>query len=384
LALLAAVTAALVAASGLAAPTAAAPAAEPVPPTGNPAEARDDEGGTATLRAQLDAATRGYLDAKAALENSRKRQRTLAAHLATVEAELARHTQTIGGLAATAYRNGRLGAAAALINSNSPDGFLDRVAALDSVAARQSQQVRQLVTAREKVQRTQAAVANEINNQRRQVEIMAVRKRQAERALEVAGAGEPAAGPPVEKPQPAAPAKKPVAKKPTTRTPPTKPPVARKPPVVKKPVPAPGPPRAAPAPRNPDGSYPRESCRLNDPTTSGCITARNLHALQQARKAGFTRYCSCFRSGGRGEHPKGRACDYAAQKNGFGGVATGGDRRYGNNLANYFLRNADRLGVLYIIWFKEIWLPSSGWRRYSRAGGDPSSDHSNHVHLSVY
>ena len=67
-----------------------------------------------------------------------------------------------------------------------------------------------------------------------------------------------------------------------------------------------------------------------------------LHALKQAKAAGYTRYVSCYRSGGSGEHPKGRACDFAAQKSGFGGDATGGDRTYGNNLANYFLRNAEQ------------------------------------------
>ena len=75
---------------------------------------------------------------------------------------------------------------------------------------------------------------------------------------------------------------------------------------------------------------------------------------------------SCHRSGGSGEHPKGRACDFAAQKGGFGGDATGGDRTYGNNLAAYFLRNADRLGVLYVIWYRQIWLPSSGWQLVQR------------------
>jgi hypothetical protein len=39
--------------------------------------------------------------------------------------------------------------------------------------------------------------------------------------------------------------------------------------------------------------------------------------------------------------------------------------------------------VLYVIWFERIWLPSSGWKAYTRGNGDPSSDHTNHVHLSV-
>ena len=102
---------------------------------------------------------------------------------------------------------------------------------------------------------------------------------------------------------------------------------------------------AAAAPRNSDGSFSDESCSRNDPTTDGCITARTLHAYNQARRFGFTRFTSCKRDGGSGEHPLGRACDFAAEPNGFGGVATGGDRRYGDNLANFFIRNADRLGV---------------------------------------
>ncbi len=105
--------------------------------------------------------------------------------------------------------------------------------------------------------------------------------------------------------------------------------------------------------------------------------------MKEAKKDGFTRFVSCFRPQGSGEHPKGRACDFAADKNGFGGDATGSSKTYGNRLADYFIANASRLGVLYVIWFRRIWLPSSGWKSYSGAGGDPSSDHTNHVHLSM-
>jgi peptidoglycan DL-endopeptidase CwlO len=105
--------------------------------------------------------------------------------------------------------------------------------------------------------------------------------------------------------------------------------------------------------------------------------------MQQAQAAGFTHFVACFRHQNSGEHPKGRACDFAADKGGFGGVATGASKDYGNRLANYFIANSSRLGVLYVIWFRRIWLPSSGWKSYSGGNGDPSSDHTNHVHLSV-
>jgi peptidoglycan DL-endopeptidase CwlO len=302
----------------------------------------DPEGGSASLREQLDAASRGYLDAKAKLERSQKRQQELSAEVKTVEADVAERDAAVAALAGEAYRVGPLASMSALLGSPSPAALLDRVALLDAVASAEEQQVRTLLQTREDLRQKKAAVDAEVTEQRKQLDAMAQRKAQAERALRQAGAGQATTGPTGS----------------GART-------------------------ATPAPRNADGSWPRESCSENDPTTSGCLTPRTLHALKQAQAAGFTRYVSCYRSGGSGEHPLGRACDFSAQAGGFGGVATGGDRTYGNNLASYFIRNASRLGVLYVIWFRQIWLPSSGWRSYN-GGGDPASDHTNHVHLSVY
>ncbi|MEU1838569.1 coiled-coil domain-containing protein [Micromonospora chersina] len=329
----------------------AAPAspASAAPATGLLAAAPgDDEGGTPALRAQLDAASKGWLEARTALNRSVTRQQQLTAQLKTVNAELTVRDAKVGEIAGVAYRAGRMGTAAALLGSSSPEGFMDRAAALEQVAAHEDRALRDLIETRDEATRTQAALTGEIQEQRKQVTVMAKRKEQAERALEVANdrASRSSGGGSVQGTSSA---------------------------------------NAKPAPRNADGSWPPESCSVDDPTPAdGCITPRTLHALQQAKAAGFTRYVSCHRPSGSGEHPKGRACDFAAQKDGFGGVATGGDKTYGNNLAAYFIRNADALAVLYVIWYKQIWLPSSGWKAYSGGNGDPSSDHTNHVHLSVY
>ncbi|MGS2615925.1 coiled-coil domain-containing protein [Micromonospora sp. LZ34] len=326
----------------------AAPAGAAPPTTGLLAAApgQDEEGGTPALRAQLEAASKGYLDAKTALDKSVKRQQQLAVQLQSTERELTERSSKVGEIAGVAYRTGRLGVASALLNSSSPDGFMDRAAALDAVAANEDRVLRDLQETRDEANRTKLALDGEIREQRKQVTLMAKRKEQAERALTVANA-KASGGDSSNRGTSTATAK--------------------------------------PAPRNSDGSWPAESCSVNDPTpANGCITPRTLHALNQAKAAGFTRYVSCYRSGGSGEHPKGRACDFAAQKSGFGGDATGGDKTYGNNLAAFFIRNSDRLAVLYVIWYRQIWLPSSGWKSYSGAGGDPSSDHTNHVHLSVY
>jgi hypothetical protein len=62
--------------------------------------------------------------------------------------------------------------------------------------------------------------------------------------------------------------------------------------------------------------------------------------------------------------------------------ASGADKTYGDRLAGWCIANASRIGVLYVIWYKQIWQPGIGWKAYS-GDGTPAGDHYNHVHLSV-
>ncbi|NYT94581.1 hypothetical protein HW126_12275 [Salinispora sp. H7-4] len=322
-------------------PAAAAPPARQVAVTDDP------EGGTPALRAELEAASKGYLDAKQALTESVQRQQQLTAKLKTTKTEQAERTELVEQIADQAYRTGPLRTASVLLDNTSPANFLDRVATLEAMAANENRALTELQQTQEQIAQDTRAVEAEIIEQRKQEARMAKRKQQAEQALTVANEQASAAA----------------AATATTQNST----------------------QAAPAPRNPDGSWPAETCSVNDPTPAdGCITPRTLHALNETKAAGFTRYVSCYRPGSSGEHPKGRACDFAAQQDGFGGDATGDDRTYGNNLAAFLVDNADQLAVLYVIWYRQIWLPSSGWKSYSGAAGDPSSDHTNHVHLSVY
>lgn len=303
----------------------------------------DDEGGTKSLTDQLAAASRGYLQAQDALAGSRKRQAVLTGQLKTLDADLVRRQESASELVRQSYRTGRLGPVSAMLTADSPDGFLGRATILDYLTTRENQALRELREAKTAQEQAKLAVDSEIGNEQKQLTIMAARKTQAEDALRANGGGQS-----------------------TFST-----------------LSAGTSAKATAAPRNPDGSLPDESCSVNDPTTSGCITPRTLNAMNAARADGFTHFVSCFRPSGAGEHPKGRACDFAADKGGFGGVATGSSKEYGNRLAQYFIDNASRLGVLYVIWFRRIWLPSSGWKAYTRGNGDPSSDHTNHVHLSL-
>jgi hypothetical protein len=141
---------------------------------------------------------------------------------------------------------------------------------------------------------------------------------------------------------------------------------------------------AEPAPRKPDGSWPVENCVVRPaPTTGiGCVTPRLLHLVQQANAAGFPKP-RCYRASDHGEHPIGRACDWMMTS---GGEAAGPQRARGDMMAAWAVANADRLGVMYVIWFRMIWTPAEGWHAYNNPWGadDPSGWHTNHVHISVY
>lgn len=297
--------------------------------------ATDDEGGTVGLRKVLDAANRGFVEAKAKLEESKKRQLQTNLELRALEARHAEMAADVGLIAAHAYRSGRLTSASMLLDSGSADTFWERATTADTLARVDAKQLRRLTESRERVEATRLKIQAEIAEQTKQLKIMQKRKSDAERALFASGGGQPtsnwASG------------------------------------------------NAPLADRFTGGSG---SC-VDDPTTGGCITPRTLHAYQQARAAGFKRHTSCHRSGGGGEHPKGRACDFSAATNGFQNVnAAGGDRAYGDKLALFLVKNADRLGVFYVIWYAKIWMPSTGLRTYSGCC-NPSATHKNHVHLSM-
>jgi len=332
---LAAALALLVATSGLAL-TAASPAAAAPRPLAAPGDNGDDgEGGSKSLNDKLDDASKGYVEAKAKLAASKKSQQDLVAQLKTIDAQLAPQQAVLDQIVKQTYMTGRLGPMAALLTADSSQGLLDRAETLETVAVKQDAAMRDLKETRTKQEQAKIAIDTAIRDQQKQVNVMARKKAQAEAALKAAGGGQNAGSPG-------------------------------------------GTGGSASAPR-----YTGGSAMVNDPTSSGRITQRLLNAMKQAQADGFTHYVHCYRPQNSGEHPKGRACDFAADKGGFGGVATGASKDYGNRLANYFIKNSDNLGVLYVIWFNRIWLPSSGWKSYSGGNGDPSSDHTNHVHLSV-
>ncbi len=316
--------------------------AGPTPTMGEPSKpapsGHDEDDDPPLITEVVDAANRAYLQARAKLKNSQKRQLQLALEVSAAQAELDELRPQVGQIAVHSYRTGRIGALAVLLESNTPDSFVQRAAGLDELNLVNEQKLAAVNAAKTRAEQAKLALDAEVREQQKQANAMARAKAEAEKSLALVG-GRGFTGGLVSATSPVA--------------------------------------RIGPG-RNADGTWKPESCSEKDPTTSGCITPRTLHAYKEVKRAGFNRFVGCYRPGGPWEHPKGRACDWSLQNSGFSPWHNDDMRMYGNNVAAFLIRNADRLGIYYVIWNRQIWFPATGWKSYSGP-----SNHTDHVHMSL-
>ncbi|WP_422773603.1 coiled-coil domain-containing protein [Plantactinospora sp. WMMC1484] len=327
-------------ATALALLTAAALVVVPSEASAAPKPAPQEEADSPLLGDVLASAGKRLAEAKAELTKSKKRQAQLGTQLRQAEARLAALAPEASEIAAASYRSGKLSAISMLLGNGSAgetDSFIERMSALNELNLFNNSKLRSLNEAREQVGAAKKAIDDEVAKQAAQEKVIKKQQTDAQKALSLVGG----------------------------RSRPDKGLVSATSPV------------ARPGPGMDDG-FPSLPCNKDDPTTGGCITARTLHMYNEVRRAGFKRFVGCFRPGGPFEHPKGRACDWSLRNSGFSRAANDDQMRYGNDLAAFLIRNSDRLGILYVIWYREIWFPGEGWRSYSGP-----SDHTDHVHVSM-
>ncbi|WP_017540334.1 coiled-coil domain-containing protein [Nocardiopsis halophila] len=95
----------------------------------------------------------------------------------------------------------------------------------------------------------------------------------------------------------------------------------------------------------------------------------------------------CYRPDGGyvvGEHPKGRACDFMVDKNGQ--MPSQDQIDHGWDIAHWAQDNAERLGIMYVIYRQQIWdvrRDSEGWRDMADRGSI-TENHFDHVHISMF
>ncbi|MFC4020854.1 coiled-coil domain-containing protein [Micromonospora sp. GCM10011542] len=298
----------------------------------------EEDGEPQLLNDVIEQTNRAYLAAQSKLDKSKKRQLQLALEVKRAQADLDALAPQVSQIAAQSYRTGRVGAMAMLLESGTPDSFVQRAAALDELNMVNEQKLAEVNAVKTRAEQAKLALDAEVREQQKQAALIAKQKHDADKALALVG-GQGFTGGLVAATSPVA--------------------------------------RIGPG-RDSDGDWRPESRSVDDPTTSGTITPRTLHAYKEVRRAGFNRFAGCYRPGGPWEHPKGRACDWSLEKSGFRPWHNTDTRTYGNNLAAFLIRNADRLGIYYVIWNRQIWFPATGWKSYSGP-----SNHTDHVHMSL-
>ncbi|WP_084963540.1 coiled-coil domain-containing protein [Thermoactinospora rubra] len=83
-----------------------------------------------------------------------------------------------------------------------------------------------------------------------------------------------------------------------------------------------------------------------------------------------------------GEHPLGRACDFMLSSGGR--MPSREQVERGHKIAAWVVKNARRLGIMYVIYRQRIWHVRTGsWRWMSDRGGT-TANHYDHPHVSVY
>ncbi|WP_240777238.1 coiled-coil domain-containing protein [Nonomuraea basaltis] len=91
----------------------------------------------------------------------------------------------------------------------------------------------------------------------------------------------------------------------------------------------------------------------------------------------------CYRGANDGgEHPLGRACDFMLSSG--GAMPSSEQARLGDEISAWVIENAQRLGIMYVIYKQRIWHVRTGaWKPMSDRGG-VTANHYDHPHISVY
>lgn len=144
--------------------------------------------------------------------------------------------------------------------------------------------------------------------------------------------------------------------------------------------------------RRPRGEQPRQAPRPagrpdgvngpSTPVTGNTMTPRMRTVLLTINNMfGPFPTIGCYRPGDPQDHGTGRACDFMESTGGR--MPTAAAQAHGDQVAQYAISNAGRLGIKYVIWKQQIWnITGGGWRRMGDRGSI-TQNHYDHVHISV-
>jgi len=120
-----------------------------------------------TLRANLESAAIGYLDAEAALQFAASQQAQYQEQLTVAELDYARIKVGVGRYAGEVYKNGRAGVLEVMLNARTQDDFLKRTVAMNKITQRDEARINQLIEARDRANNKRGSHESFLKNPRR-------------------------------------------------------------------------------------------------------------------------------------------------------------------------------------------------------------------------
>lgn len=153
-------------------------AASAVAPTA--AEAKKQH---AALRHKMEQATEEYNMANVLLARSQKAAKVLTAQASAQQAKVKIFETEVAEFAASAYRGGRVDMVTSLLESGSPQNFLDQMSTLDNLSRTQRAQLDRLIAAKRTLDQQKAKIAAAMKSQRENQQTIKTRRAAIEKDL---------------------------------------------------------------------------------------------------------------------------------------------------------------------------------------------------------
>jgi len=161
-------------------PATSGQAAPIIPAAPSAAEARRMH---ATLADKMTKATEDYNTAGVLLARARAREAALRGQAAAQQAHVKSYESEVAEFAASAYRGGRFDVVASLLQSGSPQRFLDQMSTLDNLSRAQRAQINRLIEARRTLHEQQKQIASAVAAQRQSQQTLKTRRSAIEKDL---------------------------------------------------------------------------------------------------------------------------------------------------------------------------------------------------------
>lgn len=137
----------------------------------------------ADLQVKLEQATESYDTANVLLAQSLKTAAVLRAKATAQAKTVATFEAAVGEFAASAYRGGQVDMLTSLLNSGSPQTFLDEMATIETLSRTQRSQLNALIAAKHQLEAQKRQLSRELAAQRENRQVLATRRAQITKDL---------------------------------------------------------------------------------------------------------------------------------------------------------------------------------------------------------